>query len=250
MKVIILAAGIGSRLGYLTKSKPKCLVEFNNKSILDYQLEVLQKAKFDKLIIVGGHFAEQLKRPNVFLKKNILYKTTNMLYSLSIAKDEFDDDIIISYGDIVYSEDVLSKLIEEKEDISVIIDKNWKEYWSKRIQNPLDDVETLKIDKTGYITEIGLKPKTYNDIQGQYIGLIKISSEMISTILRKWDEILIKNQLNYSKNIFMTEFLQYCINSGLKLKALKTSYPWVEIDTPSDIEVAERLIKMGKFAGF
>lgn len=233
MKVIILAAGIGSRLGYLTQSKPKCLVELNNKSILDYQLEVLQKAKFDRLIIVGGHFAEQLKRPNLILKKNISYKTTNMLYSLFIAEDEFDDDIIISYGDIVYSEDILSKLIEEKEDICVVIDKSWKEYWSKRIENPLDDVETLKINKTGYITEIGLKPKTYNDIQGQYIGLIKFSKQGIK-VLKK--EILnYKNDisLNFKKS-YMTDILQYMVLKGHKLKSVPINGNWIEVDTIDD----------------
>ena len=148
-------------------------------------------------------------------------------------KDEFDDDIIISYGDIVYSEDILSKLIEEKEDISVIIDKNWKEYWSKRIQNPLDDVETLKIDKTGYITEIGLKPKTYNDIQGQYIGLIKFSKQGI--------KVLKKEMLNYKNDVsldfeksYMTDILQYMVLKGHKLKSVPINGNWIEVDTIDD----------------
>ena len=121
------------------------------------------------------------------------------------------------------------------------------------MDNIEDDLESLSTNNEGFITSIGQKIKEIEDLNGieaQYIGLIKISSEMILTILKKWDEILIQNPLSYSKNLFMTEFLQYCIDSGLKLKALKTRYPWVEIDTPSDIEVAEKLIKMGQFERF
>jgi L-glutamine-phosphate cytidylyltransferase len=232
MKVIILAAGVGSRLKHLTKNKPKCLVELNNKPILDYQLNILRKQKIDNIIIVGGHYGYKLKRPNIILKINERYENTNMLYSLFIAEDYLDEDVIISYGDIVYSNEILQKLIENKSDISVVIDKDWKKYWRARNENPLDDAETLKLDNIGNITEIGMKPKNLDNIQGQYIGLMKFSKKGIKQ-LRKVVGNYKKNTLKFEK-AFMTDILQVMISKGYKLNSVPIYGDWIEIDTVED----------------
>ena len=101
-----------------------------------------------------------------------------MLYTLFKAVHLFDDDLIISYGDIAYTEKTLHYLIQDKNEISITIDKNWKDYWSKRYDNPLLDLETL-VKENNRLIEIGKKPKDYSKIQGQYMGLIKISKLII-----------------------------------------------------------------------
>ena len=82
-----------------------------------------------------------------------------MVYSLYNAKSLFNgsNDIIISYGDIIYEKKVLKKLIMDKSKISVVIDLNWKKLWSLRMNNPAKDVESLKLNSKGFITEIGQK---------------------------------------------------------------------------------------------
>lgn len=235
MKVIILAAGVGSRLKYLTKNKPKCLVKINNKSLLDHQLDILKKQNINNIIIVGGHFSQKLNRLNTILVKNARYKETNMLYSLFVAEEYLSEDVIISYGDIVYSNVVLKKLLKSKADISVVIDKDWREYWSARNENPLDDAETLKLDKMGNIMEIGMKPTNLDNIQGQYIGLMKFSCKGIQQLKDvvqncKNDK---KNSFNFEK-AYMTDILQAMIMAGYKLKSIPINGGWIEVDTIED----------------
>ena len=67
--------------------------------------------------------------------------------------------------------------MKSNHDMSIVIDLNWKEYWDKRFDNPLDDAETLKINSEGNIVEIGQKPKNIEEINGQYIGLMKFNSD-------------------------------------------------------------------------
>ena len=81
MIFIILAAGKGTRLYPLTKKKPKCLIKYHGKSILDHQLETCKKMKIQKIFLVCGYKSSQIKRKNIIKIKNEKYKTTNMLYS-------------------------------------------------------------------------------------------------------------------------------------------------------------------------
>ena len=149
MIFIILAAGKGTRLYPLTKKKPKCLIKYQGKSILDHQLENCKKMKIQKVFLVCGYKSGQIKKKNIIKIKNEKYKTTNMLYSLFKLKKFFDgnNDLIISYGDIIYKNRVLKKLINSREQLSTVIDTDWYSYWKLRMENPLDDAESLKLDK-------------------------------------------------------------------------------------------------------
>ena len=73
----------------------------------------------------------------------------------------------------------LQSILKSEADISVVIDKDWRKYWSARMENPLEDAETLKINEEGTIKELGKKPTSYDEIEGQYIGLIKIKQSML-----------------------------------------------------------------------
>ena len=69
------------------------------------------------------------------------------------------NDCIVSYADIYYTFEVIKDLVNCPDDIAISYDPNWLELWSKRFENPLDDAETFKINKGGYLIEIGQKPK-------------------------------------------------------------------------------------------
>ena len=124
MIAIILAAGKGSRLYPLTKNIPKCLVKYKNKTILSYQLNVMKKLRLNKIYIVTGFQSKKIKIRNIIKKNNKEYKKTNMVYSLFTLKKLFNgkEDLIISYGDIIYKEKILEKLIKSQNQISTIVD--------------------------------------------------------------------------------------------------------------------------------
>ena len=255
-EAIILAAGKGSRLMPLTNNKPKCLVEVNSKPILEWQLYLFKKNKIP-VNIITGYLNKKILERKYELKYffNDEYNTSNMVYSFLKARPLIENcinkkDIIISYGDIIYSPQILNKLINTKDQFSCVVDINFKKYWKLRMDDIENDLESLSIDNYQNISSIGQKINDLNNVDAQYIGLIKISSKLISSILNIWDEIFNSNPLGYSKNLYMTDFLQYCIDKGLKLKALKISHPWAEIDTPSDIKVAEKILNFDEFISF
>ena len=155
-----------------------------------------------------------------------------MLYSLFKLKRLFDgkNDLIISYGDIIYKNRVLRKLINSREQISTVIDSNWYNYWKLRMENPLDDAESLKIDKNNYITDIGKKVKNLKDIKGQYIGLTKISKKISKKILKVWIDMNNKKNKNKINNLYITDFLQILIKKKFKIKAVSVKRGWLEFD--------------------
>ena len=239
MIFIILAAGKGSRLYPLTKKKPKCLVKYKGKSILDHQLENCKKLKIQKIFLVCGYKSNKIKKKNIIKIKNKEYKTTNMLYSLFKLKKLFDgnNDLIISYGDIIYKNGVLKKLINSKEQLSTVIDTDWYSYWKLRMENPLDDAESLKLSKKYYITDIGKKVKNLKDIKGQYIGLTKISKNITKEILKVWVDINKRNKANKINNLYITDFLRILIKRKFKIKAIPVKRGWLEFDEPSDLKI-------------
>ena len=251
MQAIILAAGTGSRLMPLTHDRPKCLIELAGKSLLQWQLEALNQAKIDKISIVVGYKSEFIieqyatKFNNIF--HNHQYLSTNMVSSLFCARTLFDEDVLVCYGDIIYSPQVVENLFRCKTDFGVVIDKNWYDLWKNRFDHPLDDAETLKIDTEGYIVDIGRKGKI-SEIEGQYIGLMKFTKRALGSITALFDEgkyqqqqgELVWDDLRCLENAYMTDLLRALIAKGHKLKEIPIEGDWLEVDTYKDYQLYQR----------
>ena len=155
---------------------------------------------------------------NTILNDN--YASSNMVKSL-FFNDNFynnlDEDLIISYGDIIYEYKNLIKLLSSKTDISIIVDLNWINLWKIRMDNPLNDAESLLINENDQIIEIGQKVTSYSKIQGQYTGLILVKKKKIQEI-RKYYLSINNGSLD---NLYMTDFIQLLINNGNKVNAVK-----------------------------
>ena len=188
IKSIILAAGQGTRLLPLTKNKPKCMVELFGKPLLQHQIDVLHHCGINDISVVVGHLGNTINLPNVHIYKNMNYANTNMIETLFCAKSKLTDSVIVSYGDIIFEEQVVNTLINSEDDISIVVDKNWKQYWSLRFENPLDDAESLIIDDTQYIREIGQKTDKFENIHAQYIGLMKFSGDGLLKIKTMYEK--------------------------------------------------------------
>jgi choline kinase len=236
MKAILLAAGQGTRLRPLTNDKPKCMVEYHGKPLLNYILSSFKSLGIDQIIGVTGYAKDKIE--HLFTKSyyNTNFDKTNMVYSLFCAEESLNDDIIISYTDIIYRPRILEELIKSQHEISVVVDKDWKNLWLQRMENPLLDAETLKI-KNGQITELGRKAKDYSEIEGQYIGLIKIKKSALERV-KDFYHRLDKNA-NYQgkdfNNMYMTTFLQLIIEQLMPIYPVWTAGGWLEIDSPDDL---------------
>ena len=249
LKVIILAAGQGERLRPLTENIPKCMVNFLGKSILKRQIDIFRNLGINDISVVTGYCDDKVNLDNITKFKNKNFMTTNMVESLFTAEEKLNDSVIVSYGDIIFEPSIIQSLINSRHNISVIIDKNWKDLWNVRFENPLDDAESLVLDKNELILELGQKVENIDNIQGQFIGLMKFQNDGIIDIVNFYKKMkLIANSsinplnpnLPFEKS-FMTDFLQGLIHNNQKLNAIIIKNGWLEIDSLKDYNLYQKM---------
>jgi choline kinase len=238
MKAIILAAGRGSRMKDLTNERPKCLLEFRGKTLLDWQLESLRDAGISEIAIVTGYKRELLASRGLVEFYNPQWSKTQMVRSLMCANEWLNaEPCIVSYSDIVFESSAVVSLKKAESFLSITYDPNWLELWTKRFSNPLLDAETFKLDSDGNLAEIGNKSSSTQNIEGQYMGLLRFTPtgwEVLSRIYSRLSEEE-KNKLH------MTGALQKIIESK-KITIMAVPYYdfWSEFDSASDLSMLEQ----------
>lgn len=234
-----MAAGQGQRLLPLTADRPKCMVMYQGKPLIEHILGACKACGISDIVVVGGHKAHWLDNYPTRVIINPDFSSTNMVYTLFCAADVLEGDVIVSYSDIAYSPNVLASLISCPADFAVVIDKEWRGLWQARMDDPLQDAETLKLNAHGQILELGKKAKSYSEIEGQYIGLFKISAKTI-TKFKSFYYALDKSQLYDGKpfnQMYMTSFIQLLIDSGMLVQAVPIHGGWIELDSVADLHI-------------
>lgn len=241
-KAIILAAGMGTRLRPLTDERPKCLVELDGLPLLEHQIRALHSHGITDIHVVGGYKADALAREDITLHLNERYDKTNMVYTLFQAEGELSgtNDVIVSYGDIVYEPSVIEKLLLCNAQVCVVSDQQWLQYWSARFANPLDDAETFEVDEHDRIRSLGQKAHQVNGIGGQFIGLMKFRADYLAQLKTVWSDIMTSFGPQKSETMYTTDFLQYLIDHDWEVKPVFIENRWAEVDSPSDLVVASK----------
>ena len=128
-----------------------------------------------------------------------------------------------------------------------MVDLYWEKLWSLRMDDYINDIESLRFHKDN-ILEIGKAVTNIKDVQGQYIGAIRIKRSKLIELLHNYQRIISNlndvNLVKYFKNIYMTEFIQNYINSGGRVNPFFIKGGWLEVDSISDIHAYES--KKGK----
>jgi choline kinase len=233
MKALILAAGRGSRMKGLTDSKPKCLVELHGRALITYQLAALREAGITDIGIVTGYRREMLSYYALTSFYNERWDETNMVSSLSCAGQWLqNNDCIVSYSDIFYEASAITSLIETQANIAITYDPNWLDIWQSRFENPLSDAETFRINVKNELTEIGNQPKSTDQIQGQYMGLLKFTPKGFESLMKLRNEL----STDMQDKLHMTAALQKVIESKvLGIKAIPYLGRWGEVDSEDDL---------------
>ena len=156
-----------------------------------------------------------------------------MVYTLFNAlKNINDSDVIVTYSDIIYDKANLKRLLNKKDDISTLVDFKWKKIWIKK-NKLFSDSESLKINK-GKIIELGKPTKDIKKIDGRYVGVIKMSKNILPDIKDLYWKSLEKNSSKFKK-IDMTNFLNFLIKKRYDLNYVKLSGNWNEYDDFVDL---------------
>lgn len=241
MKLVILASGRGSRLNEMTKNKPKCLVEVNKKTILGYLSNSFKL--FNETIIITGYRSNMIKNnisERVTFIRNKDYMKTNMVHSLFCSSHLINEDIIISYSDIIFDTSILKKLKKCKKS-TLPLNYTWLDTWKKRMSKKeiFNDVEDVKV-KNGKVVSIGGKIDKIKPPRMQFMGLMKINKKDYFIMKKKYLEIK-------RPKIDFTSFINLMIETNtLEIEYIKSNTFWTEIDSFKDLKAAEKMMAYKK----
>jgi choline kinase len=235
-RVVILAAGRGSRMRGETADRPKCFVSLAGRSLLDWQKSAFRASGAHSIAAVGGYkahlLAEQIDVPFV----NESWASSNMVSSLCSAEPWLSEgDTLVSYSDIVFGPSAVAVLANAPGDIVITYDRLWSALWSARFENPLDDAETFRVDQQGRILEIGGRPSSMVEVEAQFMGLFKFSKSG----WRKTRNFLDELDPTTKDKLDMTSLLAGLIAAGVPVHGVPVDGGWVEVDSEADLACYE-----------
>lgn len=249
MKAIIIAAGKGVRLKHYTEDLPKCMLEFGRKTLLQRQAETLKANGVTDISIVKGYQQEKINYPDFKYYINDKYEHNNILNSIFYAEPEMDSDVIISYADILYEKDVVSRLLEAKQDISIVVDIDWKGYYKRRKDHPIQEAESVIFSSSNKVMEIGKIMTKKHDVHGEFIGMMKLTKRGTGIFKRHfhrakqlfWEKPFVR--ANTFEKAYLTDMIQDMVDMGVDIHCVIIERGWKEIDTVGDYEKALKEFK-------
>jgi L-glutamine-phosphate cytidylyltransferase len=235
MHAVILAAGCGSRMGRLTRRRPKALLRLGGRSLLDWQLAALAAAGIDAVSVVAGHAAEALPA-GLRIAANPHWQSSGPVASFRAAQPDSLGDVLLVYGDGVFHPDFARALRASRADIAITVDARWRELWSLRFADVLADAETLR-SRDGRLLEIGARAADSADIQAQFTGLVRFSA-------RGWQQaraLLDALDPAHAQRIDTTALLALLLRSGAQIETIPVQGRWCEVDSARDLALYRRL---------
>lgn len=244
MQAIILAAGMGRRLGEYTRDNTKCMLPVNGERLIDRVLGQLSQLGLSRVVIVVGYKGQNLidyighrydDRLNIEYVNNPVYDKTNNIYSLSLAKDKLqEDDTLLIESDLIFDDSLFRMILDNPYPNLALVDKY--ETWM--------DGTMVRIDEDNNIVNfIPKKAFKYKDVDSYYktVNIYKFSREFSQN---KYVPFLDA----YSKALGNNEYYEQVLrvitlidNAELKALPITNGAKWYEIDDVQDLDIAETL---------
>src|SRR5271154_5799265 len=244
MRAVILAAGRGSRMGHLGDDRPKCLVELEGKPLIERQMAALRRGGVDPIGIVRGYRAEMINLPGLSYFANERWAETNMVMSLAAAAPWLrSGPVIVSYADIFYRSEMVRGLAAASGQLVISYDRAWRRLGTRRFANPLADAETFRLNAAGQLLEIGGKTTRIEDIEGQYMGLLKFTPASWSAV----EALLNALDARSRDRLDLTGLLRRLLTErALPIATFGTDGQWGEIDNPEDVALYQNMVREGE----
>ena len=235
MKAVILAAGQGTRIRSVHGEHPKCLIEVDNTTILDHQLDSLSLVGIRDVAIVVGYEKEQIithvmnrKASNpqrIHFIENPAFAITNNVYSLWLALEWLrGDSFIVLNADVIFDAEILDIAVRSKSPISMIVDPSWRD-------------ETMKVIVYGNRVMQMSKKISREQFSGTYIGITLFSKAIQPRFFDKMSTLISAGRVNDFFNVAVQEL----VDEGIQVGYTSTNgLAWAEIDDPTDLSFAQQ----------
>lgn len=229
--LILLAAGRGSRLKSLTEDLPKCLNTYQGKPLIQHTLDLalIFKKQITRTVIVSGYRGELLATLGLKIIENTEWRSSGPFHSLMLANNYLkSSSCIVSYTDIVYGKEFLQSCLSSSAKIFLPSNLNFKQSWRGREVDLLQDLESFVLSGEK-VTEIGSRPKSLSEVQGQFAGIFKTTPE-------GWQDLVKASRGADSQNLDMTGLFSLAIKKGVNIECEQVQADWKEFDLPSDFK--------------
>jgi len=245
MQAMILAAGMGRRLGKITENKTKGMVEVNGRTLLERSLDILTSYKdINRIVLVVGYEAQGVREKigksfngvEVIYVENADYSETNNIYSLFLAKKELcEDDTILLESDLIFERSLIDRLINEKENENLVLVASWKPWMDGTVVTISEDNKLVQF--------IGKQSFDYEKVDEYFktVNIYKFSKEFSEKTYAPFLEAYCKA---FGHNEYYEDILgiiTFIKKSDLIAKVIAEHEKWYEIDDYNDLDIAETL---------
>jgi L-glutamine-phosphate cytidylyltransferase len=248
MRPIVIGAGRGSRLGPETDEVPKALVPAMGRPMLDWILEALGAAGFDRqdVIYICGYKAEVVRAryPEFTFVENRDWERNNILASLLCARDALSGGFISTYADIVYRGSTVKKLVDSRHDKVVACDTDWRRRYVDRSLHPETDAEKLRAE--GDVVVEFSRRIASEQASGEFIGVTKFSPDGARELVAAFDEARARHagttwrEGRTFERAYLIDLFQDMVERGSTFHRVDTHGGYMEIDTREDLACADK----------
>jgi choline kinase len=232
MRGIILAAGKGSRLNGTAADKPKCLVEAGGLTLIERQMQILERAGVDDLTVVVGCAADRVRSlyaHRVTYVENTRFAETNSLYSLWMARALLYEGFVVLNCDVLFHPVLLTDLLTSRYEDALLI------AYREAHQPPFGDEEMKVKVRCGRVVDMS-KTMDPSEADGENLGIVKFSPEGATVLVEIMDRLVAAGELRAWAPRAFREFAQVRPLHVVGTRGL----PWIEIDFPEDYQRAVR----------
>lgn len=229
-----------------TKDTPKCFAEVGGRRILDWIQRAFAENGIDRIRFIGGYQIDQIRQeyPSFTFRHNRDWQSNNILASLFYAEDLMDEPFICCYSDILFTPEVIRRVLASREDVSLVVDTEWLSRYESRSQHPTDDAEKVT-------AENGLVTRIHRDIDeqeayGEFIGVAKFSAAGAARLRECYHRCRMQakdgpfREAPVFEKAYLIHLLQEMIEEGEKVIHVDTPGEYVEIDTQEDFDYARQ----------
>ena len=237
-RALVLAASRGNNLYELTEDRPKAMLNIRGKPLLQRLVDEFRKRAVNDITIIAGYKSETLDVSGVDMRLNTRYETTGELYSLACARDKFSDDMVITYGDLLFRSYILQDLLERDGEIVIVVDSltdvtetGSRDYvWCDRPDDRSIFMQDVRLQRMSGETIPGADRPS-----GRWTGMMRVRTQGRIWLEQALDEL--ENQAGFDQ-LTLPDLLNHLTRQGRAIIVHYINGHWLDVNSVNDIDRA------------